>query len=123
METRNQDSKHVAHQFCFPLAGKPIEWKLLYLFVVIGVEVLLLPTRWETDSASYWTWGNFFLMPMRGLPYSDVDLADFFAQGSLTAIEKWITPHILRSAWASWGYEELSDQGMRSLRLLDGHDP
>jgi len=68
-----------------------------------------------------WTWGNLFLMPMKGLPFSDADFADCFAQGSLTAIEKWITPHILRSAWATWGYEQgLSDAEMRSLAYSMG---
>lgn len=75
----------------------------------------------EPSEGAHWTWGNLFVMTTKGLPFSDVDFADFFAQGSLTAIEKWITPHILRSVWANWGYEQgLSDAELRSLAYSMG---
>ena len=68
-----------------------------------------------------WTWGNLFVMPKKGLPFSDTDFADSFAQGSLTAIEKGITPHILRSVWATWGYEKrLSEAELQSLAYSMG---
>lgn len=75
------------------------------------------------DSAeeAHWTWGNMFVMTRKGLPFCDADFSDFFAQGSLTAIEKWITPHILRSVWATWGYEQGStDAELRSLAYSMG---
>ena len=72
-------------------------------------------------AGAHWTWGNLFLMPKKGLPLSDVDFSDSFAQGSLTAIEKWITPHILRSVWATWGYEQgLTEAELRSLAYSMG---
>lgn len=70
----------------------------------------------DNSEEMHWTWGNLFLMPTKGLPFSDADFSDHFARGSLTAIEKWITPHILRSVWATWGYEQgLSEAELRSL--------
>lgn len=74
-----------------------------------------------SESARHWTWGNLFVMPTKGFPFSDVDFSDSFAQGSLTTIEKWITPHILRSVWATWGYEqELTEAELRSLAYSMG---
>jgi hypothetical protein len=70
---------------------------------------------------SYWSWGNLFLMVRKGLVFRDAEFATYFAQGSLTAIEKWITPHILRSAWATWGCEQgLTEAELRSLAYSMG---
>jgi len=72
-------------------------------------------------SNAHWTWGNLFMMPTKGLPFSEEHFSGCFAQGSLTTIEKWITPHILRSVWATWGCEQgVSDAELRSLAYSMG---
>lgn len=75
----------------------------------------------SAKEATPWTWSNLFLMTRKGKSFGDADFADCFAQGSLTTIEKWITPHILRSAWATWGYSQgLSEAELRSLAYSMG---
>ncbi|GAB4383603.1 MAG: hypothetical protein Kow00121_45730 [Elainellaceae cyanobacterium] len=75
----------------------------------------------NTSNQVHWTWGNLFLMPTQGIPLSDISFSSAFATASLSTTGKWITPHILRSVWATWGYEQgLSDAELRSLAYSMG---
>ena len=59
----------------------------------------------QESEPSYWCWGYFFVRPQSGLPYNGSEFSAMVKIAAKRTIGKLITPHIMRSVWATWAYQ------------------
>ena len=72
---------------------------------------------------SYWAWGYFFVQPQTGQPNNASQFAELVETAAYQCTGKQISPHIMRSVWATWAYQiGLTDQQKSSLAYAMGHD-
>ena len=77
-----------------------------------------LPPTQKTD---LWSWGYLFPVPDSGTAYTDATFSSAFAQPAHERIGKRVTPHTMRSIWATWAFQiGISDAQMRSLAAAMG---
>ena len=71
----------------------------------------------------FWTWGYFFIQPITGKRDTAVQFEDFVETAAHHYTGKQISPHTMRSIWATWAYQiELTDHQKSSLAYAMGHD-
>ncbi|MBD2066222.1 site-specific integrase [Leptolyngbya sp. FACHB-671] len=69
-----------------------------------------------------WRSGYLFPVPKTGLPANGTSFGGSFERTSYQILGKRITPHMLRSVWATWAFQVgLSDQELHSLAYAMGH--
>ena len=72
---------------------------------------------------NFWSWGYFFLQPRTGNRNSASRFAELVEVAAHHCVGKRITPHIMRSVWATWAYQiGLTDRQKDSLAYAMGHD-
>ncbi len=80
-----------------------------------------------------WVWGYFFVRPLCGLPFDGASFEQMIETTAHHYIGKLISPHTMRSIWATWAYQVkvmrngqlevgLSHQEKLSLAYAMGHD-
>lgn len=70
-----------------------------------------------------WVWGYFFVQPQSGKRINASRFEDFVETAAHHYMGKQISPHIMRSVWATWAYQiGLTDQQKSSLAYAMGHD-
>ena len=57
------------------------------------------------SETSFWCWGYFFIRPQIGLPYNGSEFAAMLKRAARRKTGKLITPHLMRSVWATWAYQ------------------
>jgi hypothetical protein len=73
---------------------------------------------------SFWVWGYFFVQPIAGKRTDGSRFEQFVERAAYHYTGKQISPHIMRSIWATWAYQmELTDQQKSSLAYAMGHEP
>lgn len=73
-------------------------------------------------AADYWTWGYFFVRPLTHTAYSASRFAAWIQDSAFHHSGKQISPHLMRSVWATWAFEcGLTVQQQESLAYAMGH--
>lgn len=71
---------------------------------------------------SFWAWGYFFVHSLTGKQYNAAEFEQFIETSAHHCMGKQISPHIMRSVWATWAYQmRLTDQQKSSLAYAMGH--
>jgi len=74
------------------------------------------------NNAAIWSWGYLLVAPKIGTLADESGFAGSFDTTSHRLIGKRITPHTMRSIWATWAYQvQLNDAQFRSLAYAMGH--
>jgi len=74
------------------------------------------------QDSELWSWGYFFVQPYSGKYFCGTRFSAMISDSSCQLIGKSISPHTMRSIWATWAYQiELSDQQKESLAYAMGH--
>ena len=72
---------------------------------------------------NFWIWGYFFVQPQTGNRNNGSRFEEFIETSAHHYTGKQISPHTMRSVWATWAYQtELTDQQKSSLAYAMGHD-
>jgi hypothetical protein len=78
----------------------------------------------DTSEGQGWQapWGYLFVNPLTGNLSSEANFGRAFRVAAYRLTGKQITPHVLRSVWATWGFEMgLSQQQLMALAYAMGH--
>ena len=101
------------------LQGRFGKWLMSGRFEFQPVDSCILP---HDEKSPIWTWGYVFIQSKTGLCANGTSFAKVFESSSQRLISKRISPHTLRSAWATWAYQKnSSDAEIRSLAYAMGH--
>jgi len=70
----------------------------------------------QESETSFWCWGYFFIRSQTGLPFGGSAFAAMIGVAARRKTGKVITPHLMRSIWATWAYQVRIDRD-RALQI------
>ena len=74
----------------------------------------------QESETNFWCWGYFFVRPQTGLPYNGSEFAALIRTAARRKTGKLITPHLMRSVWATWAYQvRIYRDGALQIGLTD----
>lgn len=74
----------------------------------------------QKSETSFWCWGYFFVRSQTGLPYNGSEFATIIRRAAMRKTSKLITPHLMRSIWATWAYQvRIYRDGALQIGLTD----
>ncbi|MEW6499325.1 MAG: hypothetical protein AB1589_43635, partial [Cyanobacteriota bacterium] len=81
-----------------------------------------LPCAKDKTDGDIWSWGYLFVRPIAGMPFDAGEFALLVEIPAHRLSGKYISPHTMRSIWATWAYQvQLTDQQKESLAYAMGH--
>ncbi|MEP0755742.1 hypothetical protein NDA03_26525 [Trichocoleus sp. Lan] len=81
-----------------------------------------LPCTKDKTDGDIWSWGYLFVRSSAGVPFKAGEFALLVENSAHRVSGKYISPHTMRSIWATWAYQvQLTDQQKESLAYAMGH--